>query len=62
MELNTIGKLSDNEREQLRKTGDCFHCRKPGHLARDCSMNNHPNPKIYAIDTPDLDTEESGKD
>jgi hypothetical protein len=62
MELDTIGKLSDNERERLRKTGGCFRCRKPGHLARDCSMNNRPNPKIYAIDTPDLDTEESGKD
>jgi hypothetical protein len=28
--------LTDREREDLKKKGMCFKCRKPGHLAREC--------------------------
>jgi hypothetical protein len=28
--------LTPQQREQLRRTGGCFRCRKVGHLARDC--------------------------
>ena len=28
--------LTEAEREQLRREGACFRCRKPGHLSKDC--------------------------
>ena len=28
--------LTDREREELKKKGICFKCRKPGHIAREC--------------------------
>jgi len=40
MDLDAIGKLTDTERERLRKNGGCFRCRKTGHLARDCTLTN----------------------
>jgi len=40
MDLDAIGKLTDTERERLRKIGGCFRCRKTGHLARDCTLTN----------------------
>ena len=40
MDLDAIGKLTDSERDRLRKNGGCFHCRKTGHLARDCPLPN----------------------
>jgi Ty3 transposon capsid-like protein len=33
MDLDAIGKLTNEERERLRKNGGCFRCRKTGHLA-----------------------------
>ena len=30
------GRLTEEERDRLRRTGGCFFCRQPGHLARDC--------------------------
>jgi hypothetical protein len=38
MEIDNIQykKLSDHEKETLRKNGDCFYCRKHGHRAIDC--------------------------
>jgi hypothetical protein len=39
-----LGRLTDAERERLRKAGACFRCRKPGHRAVECrtgrAMNN----------------------
>ena len=61
MDLDVIGKLTDNERERLRKTGGCFRCRKSGHLARDCPLPNRINPRINAMDL-DPNPEESGKE
>jgi hypothetical protein len=40
MDLDAIGKLTDVERDRLRKNGGCFRCRKTGHLARDCPLTN----------------------
>jgi len=37
MDLSVIRKATtDKEKEEYRRTGRCFHCRKQGHLARDC--------------------------
>ena len=60
MELDAISKLTPQERERLRKAGHCFRCRKPGHLARDCSLNNRTLPRINAID--EEQPKESGKE
>ena len=60
MELDAISKLTLQERERLHKARHCFCCRKPGHLARDCSLNNRTPPRINAID--EEQPEESGKE
>lgn len=36
-------KLTPEEREQLARERRCFACRKPGHMARECSEQMHPN-------------------
>jgi dUTP pyrophosphatase len=40
MEIDTITprfkKLTDEEREKLRRAGACFACRQPGHMANQC--------------------------
>jgi len=37
MDLSVIRKATtDKEKEEYRRTGRCFQCRKQGHLARDC--------------------------
>ena len=59
MDLDAIGKLTDSERERLRKNGGCFRCRKTGHLARDCTLTNRQNPRINAIEE---DVDQSGKE
>src|SRR4051794_39097403 len=61
MDLDAIGKLTDLERDRLRKTGGCFRCRKPGHLARDCPLPNRTNPRINAMEL-DPNSEELGKE
>jgi hypothetical protein len=60
MELDMIIKLTPLERERLRKIGGCFRCRKPGHLARDCTMTNRGPPQINAMEEEQPD--ESGKE
>src|SRR4051812_35809513 len=60
MDVDFIGKLTDTERERLRKVGGCFRCRRTGHLARDCPMPNRRPPQINATKT--LEPEESGKE
>ena len=59
MDLDPIGKLTDAERERLRKNGGCFRCCKTGHLARDCTLTNRQHPRINAIEE---NPEESGKE
>ena len=61
MELDAIGKLTDTERERLRKNGGCFRCRKTGHLARDCPLTNRQHPRLSAIEA-EPTPEESGKE
>lgn len=60
MDLDAISKLTDSERERLRKNGGCFRCRKTGHMARNCTMTNRTHPRIDAID--EEQPEESGKE
>jgi Zinc knuckle len=59
MELDAIGKLTDAERDRLRKNGGCFRCRKTGHLARDCTLTNRQHTRINAIEE---EPEQSGKE
>ena len=33
--------LTDREREEYKKKGICFKCRKPGHLARECPESSN---------------------
>jgi hypothetical protein len=33
-------KLTDEERKELSAKGACFHCRKQGHMSRDCPNKN----------------------
>lgn len=35
--------LTDREREELKKKGVCFKCRKPGHIARECPEASNMN-------------------
>lgn len=35
----TSQKLSNYEKDKLTKTGGCFRCRQPGHIARNCPKN-----------------------
>ena len=35
-------KLTDSERDQLLKTGGCFRCRQPGHVAAQCPGRSRP--------------------
>jgi hypothetical protein len=30
--------MSQSEKEQLLKTGSCFHCKRKGHIARNCPL------------------------
>src|SRR5690349_9855084 len=59
MELDAIGKLTDTERERLRKNGGCFRCRKTGHVARNCTLTNRQHTRINAIEE---DIDQSGKE
>ena len=35
-------RLTDEERDQLRKEGKCFRCRQKGHMARECPSHSPP--------------------
>jgi hypothetical protein len=61
MEVDGIARLTPSEREKLRKEGGCFRCRKTGHLARDCPLNNRQRPSLNAMEIDDQ-PEESGKE
>ncbi|EGD74756.1 hypothetical protein PTSG_12517, partial [Salpingoeca rosetta] len=34
-----LRRLTDQERDELRRRGACFRCRREGHLAADCPLN-----------------------
>ena len=37
---NTAPKLSDKEKAELLASGSCFHCKKTGHMSRNCPQGN----------------------
>ena len=45
MEIDTIqtSKLSEMDKQLLKKKGCCFYCRKPGHIALDCPAKRRNN-------------------
>jgi len=47
---------NDKEHEEYRKTGQCFKCRKQGHLVHDC-----PNKKTRAHTTCTVQIEDDDK-
>lgn len=49
-----LHKLNDRERDQLRRAGKCFRCRKPGHIASRCPMGR-------AMNNFETNEDESGK-
>jgi len=52
-----IRKATNNkEREEYRKTGQCFECGKQGHLVHDC-----PNKKTHACTTCTVQIEDDNK-
>jgi len=59
MELDAISKLTNEERERLRRMGGCFRCCKPGHLARNCPLPNRQHAQINSLEE---EAEGSGKD
>ena len=36
MDLSSVRKVSNAEKERRRSTGACFNCGKQGHLGREC--------------------------
>lgn len=62
MEIDAIkrSKITDQERDQLRRTGGCFFCREIGHMARDCPRKRK-SVKVNAIES-ETEDKESGKD
>jgi Ty3 transposon capsid-like protein/Zinc knuckle len=61
MEIDAIrrGALTDQERDHLRKTGGCFFCREPGHMARSCPKKRK---QVSVVESMGLDDLDSGKD
>jgi hypothetical protein len=62
MEIDAIkkGKLTDQEREHLKRIGGCFACREVGHLSRNCPRKKRIN--VAAVETDEVSEPESGKD
>jgi hypothetical protein len=60
MDIDVIGKLTQTERDRLRRSGGCFRCRQSGHLARDCPLPNRRPPQINATES--METDELGKE
>lgn len=51
MELDSVQKVDDTEKEQLRRKNQCFYCRKEGHFARNCykrKEKGQPTQKLRA--------------
>jgi hypothetical protein len=48
-----LGKLSNEEREDLRKKNACFRCRKQGHMSRNCPLNQAPARSSRIEELPD---------
>lgn len=40
MDVDAIGRLSEQERDELRRNGGCFRCRQYGHVQRNCPLRS----------------------
>lgn len=47
------GRLTDREREQLRRTDGCYRCRKPGHYSQECTAFN----SVRAMQAPEANSQ-----
>lgn len=45
-----LGRLTDAEREELRRTGACFRCRRPGHRAVDCRSTLNQGQRLHSLE------------
>ena len=62
VEIDAIkkSKLTDQEREHLKRIGGCFACREVGHMSRNCPRKKKVN--VTAVETEEASEPESGKD
>ena len=44
-----LPRLTEQDRERLRREGACFRCRQKGHMSRDCVANSTPS--VRALET-----------
>lgn len=55
-----LGRLTDAEREELRRIGACFRCRRPGHRATDCRSAPAQGRRLNSVEV-NAGDDDSGK-
>src|ERR1700678_4540928 len=45
-----IDAMSFDERKKLMQDGKCFHCKRPGHISKECPLKNEPQKKMNGME------------